>query len=219
MTSKMRTGILACITMAVLALSASGASGASAAARSPHQLTTGQLKARLLSLGNLPSGYVTYPHQTDYPVYSNHPACMNTLDGLDSPAAPRGVTEASASYALSTAGPWIFETLRSYPGQGAAQAFNSATATLGGCRSFSLSWNNPPEAATETVQPRGSVRLGNQSWSAAIGVITSIPVTGTMILVRTGSSTMLLEVYSSVTLPTPAQIVAMAARATSKLAG
>jgi hypothetical protein len=216
MINKRRSGILGFITVAVLALSASGAS---AAAHNPYQLTPGQLKARLLATDNLPRGYVTYPHATSYPTYSNRPACMNTLDGLDNAVPPPGVTEASASFAMSASGPWIFETLRSYPGQGAVRAFNSATATLAGCRTFLLSWNNPPEIATETVQPRGSVRLGNQSWSAAIGVITTIPVTGTMIVVRAGSSTVLLEVYSSVWLPTSAQIVAIAARATSKLIG
>jgi hypothetical protein len=123
----------------------------------------------------------------------------------------------SASFALSAAGPWIFETLRSYPGQGAAHTFNSATAMLASCRSFIVSWNNPPEVATETLQPRGSVRLGNQSWSAAIAVITTIPVTETMILVRAGSSTMLLEVASSVGLPTFAQVTKIAARASTKL--
>ena len=216
MISKMRTGVLACITGAMLALSASGAS---AAAQNPHQLTTGQLKARLLAIGNLPYGYVTYPHATYFPDYSDQLACMNTLNGLDNPVPPSGVTQATASFALSTAGPWIFETLRSYPGQRATQTFNSATATLAGCPSFLLRWSNPPAKATETVKPLGSVRLGNQSWSAAIGVITTIPVTETMILVRTGDSTMLLEVASSVGLPTFAQVVAIAARATSKLSG
>jgi hypothetical protein len=219
MTNMTRSGVLACITVAAaLTLSASGATAAS---RNPSQLPAGQLRARLLSTGDLPYGYFNYPLTTLDPTGSSRPACISTLDGLDSPVPPRGVTEASASFAQSSAGPWILETLRSYPGQGAAQTFSSATATLAGCRTFTLSWTSPPEIATETLQPRGSAHLGNQSWSAALLVTTSIPVAESMVVVRDGGSTMLLEVASPVTVPLPtfAQVVAIAARATAKLSG
>jgi hypothetical protein len=204
------------IVAAALVLTSVGALPARAAPRG--QFSTAQLRTRLLRTADL-RGWQNYHFVPNFPVWSNRPACLNAINGLDSANPPRGVTEAQAAFAESVAGPWILQTLRSYPGQGAAQAFSAATATLARCPVFYLSWNNPPEAATEIIQPRGPVRLGNQSWSAAIAVLSTISQAATLILVRVGSSTVLIEAAApdGVPLPTFAQVTAIAARAASKL--
>lgn len=209
--------IVSCIIVAAaLVLSVIAALPARAAPRG--QFTAAQLRARLLRIADLP-GWGNYRFVPNFPVWSNRQACLNAVDGLDSTNPPRGATEAQAAFAQSVAGPWILQTLRSYPGQGAAQAFNSATATLAGCPVFYLSWNTPPEAATEIIQPRGPVRLGNQSWSASIAVLSTISQAETLIFVRVGSSTMLVELVTPDGLPMPtfAQASAIAARAAGKL--
>jgi len=212
----------AAIAAAVLVLSAASGMaatpGMAANAAPPGQFTSAQLSARLLRTADLPGwqGYHFVPH---FPDSSNRPACLAAIDGLDSVNPPSGVTEAQAAFARSVSGPWILQTLRSYPGNASAKAFSAATTTLSGCATFELYWNQPSEDATETIQPLGSVRLGAQSWSAAIAVISSIPQAETLILVRVGKSTMLLEVATAddVPMPTFAQARAIAARATSKL--
>ncbi len=209
--------VVSCVIVAAaLVLTSIAALPARAAPRG--QFTTAQLSARVLRTADLP-GWRNYRFVPNFPVWSSRPACLNAINGLDSVHPPRGVTEAQAAFAQSLSGPWILQTLRSYPGQGAARAFNSATAALAGCPVFYVSWNSPPESATEIIQPRGAVHLGNQSWSAAIAVLSSISQAETLILVRVGSSTMLLEIAApdGVPMPTFAQATAIAARATSKL--
>jgi hypothetical protein len=210
------------ITAATLALTSTLALAATLAltanATPRGQYTTAQLRARLLVSADLP-GWQNYQFVPDFPNGSNRPACLNAIDGLDSANAPRGVTEAQAAFAQSASGPWILQTLRSYPGNASANAVSAATATLSGCRSFALYWNGPPEVATETIQPMGSVHLGNQSWAAEIAVNSVISDSETLILVRVGNSTMLLEVATAagVPMPTFAQAKTIAARAVSNL--
>jgi len=179
------------------------------------QLTTAQLKARLLTRADL-SGYVPFVPQDDLPSYSDKPACVATLNDLSSASAPSAaVTQARAAFAASPDGPWIEEVVRSYPGQGAAQAFAVAVKTLAGCGTFAL--GQTAAAGTESVEPRGPVNLGSQSWSAAIATQTSAPVTETLILVQEGSSLIALQVASAVGLPAPGQIRSIAAQAIARL--
>jgi len=179
------------------------------------QLTTAQLKARLLTRADL-SGYVPFVPQDDLPSYSDKPACVATLNDLSSASAPSAaVTQARAAFAASPDGPWIEEVVRSYPGQGAAQAFAVAVKTLAGCGAFAL--GQTAAAGTESVEPRGPVNLGSQSWSAAIATQTSAPVTETLILVQEGSSLIALQVASAVGLPAPGQIRSIAAQAIARL--
>ena len=105
--------------------------------------------------------------------------------------------------------------MRSYPGQGAAQAFAATVKTLAGCGTFTL--GQTTAAGTESVQPLGSVNLGRQSWSAAIATHTSIPVTETLILAQQGSSLVALQVASAAGLPAAGQIRSIAARAIARL--
>ncbi len=179
------------------------------------QLTMAQLKARLLTQADL-SGYAPSVPPNDFPSYSDKPACLATLNDLSSASAPSAaVTQATAAFTAGPDGPWIEEVARSYPGQGAAQAFATAVKTLAGCGSFTL--GQTAAAGTESVQPRGSVNLGRQSWSAAIATQTSIPVTETLILVQEGSSLIALQVASAVGLPAAGQIRSIAAQATARL--
>ena len=179
------------------------------------QLTTAQLKGRLLTQTDL-SGYVSFVPQDDFPSYSDKPACVATLNDLSSASAPSAaVTQARAAFTAGLDGPWIEEVVRSYPGQGAAQAFAATVKTLAGCGTFTL--GQTTAAGTESVQPLGSVNLGRQSWSAAIATHTSIPVTETLILAQQGSSLVALQVASAAGLPSAGQIRSIAARAIARL--
>jgi hypothetical protein len=183
------------------------------------QLTNADLQDRLLLVTDLPSGYRPYRASTDFPDRSDKPACITTLDSLTSPSPPAAtVTEANVAFAASQTGPWVEEVLRSYPGQGASQAFTSTKVTLAGCHTFSLAWSAPAEAATESVTPAPSPSLGDQSWSASITVHGSVPVTERLVLVQAGSSLLALQVASAIGLPSDAQINAIAARAMTRLA-
>src|ERR1700735_3398011 len=96
-----------------LALSACTSPTQSAAPAPPSataQLTSPQLKSRLLTAGNLPSGYGSYAVSDDAPDSSDKPACLaalNSLSGYSPP--PAAVTEASAAFAASQTGPWVLE--------------------------------------------------------------------------------------------------------------
>jgi len=179
------------------------------------QLTTAQLKARLLTQADL-AGYAPSAPPNDFPSYSDKPVCVATLNDLSSASAPSAaVTQATAAFTAGPDGPWIEEVARSYPGLGAAQAFAAAVKTLAGCGTFTL--GQTAAAGTESVQPLGSVNLGRQSWSAAIATQTTIPVTEKMILAQEGTSLIALQVASAVGLPPAGQIRAIAARAIARL--
>jgi hypothetical protein len=215
---------VACLTLpAAVAVSAPGAS---AAPRQSGQLTPAQLRSRLITLGQLPRG--TQPYQVafnDLPNESNKPACLNTLNAMDSPTAPRSVTQAQAAFTESEAeGPWILETLRSYPGQGAVRAFSTDTATLAGCRTFTLNWSTPQQPSIETVDPHGSLGVGNQSWTATITVayaVTGYGITQYVVqyFIRVGDSILNLEINQSISPMTIAQYKSLATTAVSRLAG
>lgn len=194
-----------------------GASANAVPAQSP-QLTAAELKARLLVAADLPGSYLQYTISTDFPTSSSKPACMTILNDLTNPAPPSPpVTQASMAFAASQTGPWIQEVLRSYPGQGAAQAFTATTAVLATCGSFTVSWTAPAETATESVHPLGPVNAGDRSWAASLTVNTQVPVTETLVLVQAGSSLLILQPTSAAGLPTTAQISTIIARAVSKL--
>jgi hypothetical protein len=221
---KKRALMTACLTL-IMAVAVS-TPAATAAPRQSRQLTPAQLRARLITLGQLPRG--SQPYQVafnDLPNQSNKPACLNTLNAMDSPTAPPSVTQAQAAFAESKAvGPWILETLRSYPGQGAVRAFNSATATLAGCRTFTLNWSTPQEPSVETVAPHGSVGVGNQSWTATITVayaVTGYGITQYVVqyFIRIGDSILNLEVNQSTSPMTVAQYKSLATTAAGRLAG
>jgi hypothetical protein len=182
------------------------------------QLTDADLKARLLAAADLPSGYRPYTAPNDFPDSSDKPACMTTLNSLSSPSPPTAtVTEATAAFAASQTGPWVQEVLRSYPRQGAAQAFTRTKAILAGCRTFSLAWSAPAQTATESVTAAPSPGLGSQSWSASIAVNSQVPVTERLILVQAGSSLLALQMASGLGLPTVAQVSTIAAAAVARL--
>jgi len=179
------------------------------------QLTAAQLKARLLTQADL-AGYAPTSPPGNFPSYSDKPACIGTLNDLSSASAPSAaVTQATAVFTAGPDGPWVEEVARSYPGQGAAQAFAAAVKTLAGCGTFTL--GRTAAAGTESVRPLGSVNLGRQSWSAAIATQTSIPVTETLILAQEGSSLVALQVASAAGLPPAGQIRSIAAQAIALL--
>ena len=183
------------------------------------QLTTAELRDRLLTVADLAHGYQLYDRQILNANSSDRPACLAILDWLDGPAPPNGVTESQTAFAAGQDGPWILEVLRSYPRQVAAQALSTVTTDLSRCASFTLTWTSPPaETAAESVQPHGPVNLGDPSWSATLTVASSTPVSETLILVRVKTSLLELEVASAVGLPPTAQVISIAARATAKLA-
>ena len=150
------------------------------------------------------------------------PACISTFDGLDNPTPPQGVTEAQRAFRQSLAGPWLLETLRSYPGRGAARTFSKVTSTLAGCGRFTVIWLSPSSSDTESFHRNGRVRLGNSSWWASISVIGSYSTDEAMFFVRVGRSTMLLEESAQHDFPPLmpfSQIRAIAALAVSQLSG
>ena len=211
---------LACVALA--AALPPGAGAAAAPPRPSRQLTSGQLTRRLLTHYELPSGYHAYGWKPNDPTESDHPACISTFDGLDNPTPPQGVTQAQRAFRQSLAGPWLLETLRSYPGQGAARTFSKVTRSLAGCGRFTLIWLSPPSSGTEMFHRNGRVRLGNSSWWASISVVGSYPTDGAMFFVRVGSSTMLLEETAQHDFPPLmpfSQIRAIAALAVSQLTG
>lgn len=181
------------------------------------QLTTAELKSRLLTVSDLPGGYQPYQLTNNDPSSSDKPACLSTLNGLTFPPPSTTVTEASAAFAASQTGPWVLEVLRSYPGQGAAQAFGTAKTVLSGCHTFSIAWSSPQETATESVTPAAAPALGNQAWAATVDVQGSLPVAEELILVQAGSSLLALQVASAIGLPPASQVTGMATAAAAKL--
>jgi hypothetical protein len=207
-------------TSAQSAATATPSASRAAATASPAatQLTSAQLKSRLLMVSDLPSGYGPYPVSDNAPEGSDKPACVATLNGLSnfsSPSAP--VTEASAAFAASQTGPWVLEVVRSYPGDGATAAFIAAKTVLSGCQAFSVAWTSPPQTATESVIPTAAPALGDQAWAALVNVTGSTPTTEDLILARAGSSLLALQVSSAVGLPPASQVTAMATTAVAKL--
>jgi hypothetical protein len=215
----------ACLTLiATVAVSTPGATAAPQ--QQPRQLTPAQLRARLLTLAQLTKGSQHYQAAfNDDPTESNEPACLNTLDGMDSPVAPRSVKQGQAGFVEdSLSGPWILETLRSYPGQGAARAFDAATKTLAGCQMFTLNWPTPHQPSNETVTPQGPAGVGNQSWTATIVVAYQRPgygIThyGAQYFIRIGDSTLNLEIDQIGIPMTVAQFKSLAVTAAKRLAG
>jgi hypothetical protein len=193
-----------------------------AASPVPVQLTASQLNSRLLTVRDLPPGYGPYRVVDDAAQSSNKPACLATLNSLSdfpspvSPSAP--VTEASTAFAASQAGPWVLEVVRSYPGNGAAQAFTAARTVLSGCHTFSMAWTSPSMSATETVTSTAVPTLGEAAWAGSFGVSGGVSVTGDLILAQAGSSLVALQVESPLGLPSAAQVTAMARTAVAKLA-
>lgn len=183
------------------------------------QLTGAQLKSRLLTASDLPPGYGPYAVSSDAPESSDKPSCLTTLNRLSdfsSPSSP--ATQANAAFAASQAGPWVIEVVRSYPGDGATQAFTAAKTVLSGCQAFSLAWTSPPQTATESVVPTAAPALGNQAWAASVDVQGGTPTTEDLILVQAGSSLLALQVASAVGLPSAAQVTAIADTAVARLA-
>jgi hypothetical protein len=220
-----RALLVAVASFALTTMAAVSAPGATAAPRQPRQLTPAQLRARLLTLAQLPKGTQPYQVTFDDPTSSNKPACLNTLDGMDSPKAPPSSTQAQAGFVTqSQTGPWILETLRSYPGQGAIGAFNADTATLAGCQTFTLNWPTPVQPSVEYVTTHGPVGAGNQSWTATITVVPQepgygIPEYDVQYFIRVGDSTLNLEITWAYGPLTVAQYKPLAVAAAERLAG
>jgi hypothetical protein len=177
--ARSRTVRVAAAAVALAAAVAIGCPAAGAAvstARAGGQLSAAELRAALLTAANLP-GYKSYKFSSaDEPTGSNKPACLHALNDLGAaPVAPRGVTQAYVGFAQSTAGPWLEEILRSYPGASAVGAFSGIVSVLGACGTLTLVWGAPaPATGSETVRALGSIALGSQSWSAEI-VIGIVP--------------------------------------------
>jgi hypothetical protein len=221
----MRMLVAATTSLTLIATLAVSVPGANASPRQSAQLTPAQLSARLLTLGELPSYYPYQAAPQDDPTGSDKPACMNTLDGMDSPAAPAPATQAQAAFAQSKkGGPWILETLRSYPGQGAVRAFDTATQTLAGCHTFTINWSSGYQRSIETVTTHGPARIGNQSWTATISAVLATagygvpPQYAVQYFIRIGDSTLNLELDQVNTPPTVPEYKWLAAIAAGKLA-
>jgi len=221
----MRMLVAATTSLTLIATLTVSVPGANATPRQSVQLTPAQLRARLLTLAELPDYYPYQAALQDDPSGSDKPTCMNTLDGMDSPTAPASATQAQAAFAQSIkAGPWILETLRSYPGQGAVRAFDTATQTLAGCHTFTINWSSGYQPSIETVTTHGSARIGNQSWTATISVVLAVAGYGVppqyvvQYFIRIGDSTLDLELDQLNTPPTVPDYKWLAAIAAGRLA-
>jgi Zn-dependent protease with chaperone function len=182
---------------------------------------TARLQARLLSSADLPAGYAPYALPPTLPTTSDKLVCMITLNDLTTTASSTtaSVTQAGAAFAAGPTGPDLVQVLRAYTSEGAAAAaFMAVTATLASCQRFTVHWTNPPANATESVRPLRSPRLGSQSWSASVTIVGNPAVQTTLIGVRVGSTVAYIQVRLTNGQPTPAQIEAIAKRATAKLA-
>lgn len=159
----------------------------------------------------------------DKPTSATRPECQAALDQLelDQPS-QSGVVQARANFAASDSaasdsGPWLQEVIRSYPGDGAANALSTAQATLAGCGTFTVGY--PDGSQTQlTVQPVAVPHIGDQDWAVQITADTgALRLTDTLVLARVKD--VLLIVSHATTSAAPiAEITTIANRAVAKLA-
>lgn len=184
----------------------------------PELPTSAQLSSALLTTGQLPAGYVRTGLRNDPPTRSNRPACLDTLNALESYRSTRpGAVEARATFAQSQSGPFLQEVMRGLPGTGARQDLRQAAAVLSGCGEFAIGWSDGM-TGTERVVAHGSAGIGDASWHATVTATSeTFTVQETLVLVVVGKTLVVLSEAGSPTAPARSRTLSLARTAATRV--
>ncbi|MFB7336861.1 hypothetical protein FNH09_19125 [Streptomyces adustus] len=156
--------------------------------------------------------------QNDPPTRSDHVACLDTLNALESYRTTRaGAVEARVTFAQSQSGPFLQEVLRRSPGSGAREELAHAANVLSGCDTFSIGWSDGMKG-TEHVSALGSAGIGDVSWHATVTVTSeTLTVQENLVLVVVDRTLVILSEAGSPAAPARSRTLSLARTAAARL--
>jgi hypothetical protein len=195
-----RASAAAVAAVVVLALGCGGSDESESTPLAP--LSAEQLRARLLTVDELPAGYAkSSAPAEESPLEAENPECEKILNADDDEDA---VAEVDASFEKDANGPFVIEALGSYRPGVAEKDFDEARAALGDCGRVTV--RAPPTTGRLRLSERRVRNFGDETLAyAMVGDVTAqgvtVPITGKFVVVRLGDNTVALMVLGIGTPP------------------